>query len=322
MAASRRCCGLFPQPDHGAIRAVQDDNREGAGLPLGDRARRPGLAARAVESGQRASPTAQGGSAMAVEVTREGAVAVVTVDRPEALNALNTRDQRAAARAPCAALSADEAVRAVVLTGAGETSFVAGADIAEMQRMTAEQARRFGALGQAVMSAIEAAPQPWIAAVNGFALGGGCELALACDIRLAGENAKFGQPEINLGITPGFGGTQRLPRTVGERLGQVPRALRPPHPRRRGPAHRARPGRVRQGRPHGAGDEARRGAGRQEPAGDALLQGGGARRRRAPTSRRGRASSATCSRWRSPRTTSRRAWPRSWRSGRPSSTGR
>jgi enoyl-CoA hydratase len=151
---------------------------------------------------------------MAVEVTREGAVAVVTVDRPEALNALNTATNQlllAAVRE----LSADESVRAVVLTGGGVKAFVAGADIAEMQGLTADEARRFGALGQAVMSAIEAAPQPWIAAVNGFALGGGCELALACDIRFASEKAKFGQPEITLGITPGFGGTQRLPRNVG-----------------------------------------------------------------------------------------------------------
>ena len=152
---------------------------------------------------------------MAVEITREGAVAVVTISRPEALNALNTQTNEellAAVRE----LSADESVRAVVLTGAGEKAFVAGADIAEMKDFTAERGRRFGALGQAVMSGIEGSPQPWIAAVNGFALGGGCELALACDIRIASENAKFGQPEINLGITPGFGGTQRLPRAVGD----------------------------------------------------------------------------------------------------------
>ncbi len=152
---------------------------------------------------------------MAVEVTREGAVAVVTVNRPEALNSLNSETNEALLAA-VRELSPDESVRAVVLTGGGEKSFVAGADIAEMSRLSAEQARRFGALGQAVMSGIEAAPQPWVAAVNGFALGGGCELALACDVRLASENAKFGQPEINLGITPGFGGTQRLPRNVGE----------------------------------------------------------------------------------------------------------
>ncbi len=151
---------------------------------------------------------------MAVHVSRDEAVAVVTVDRPEALNALDG-ETVASLRAAVDRLSADASVRAVVLTGGGESSFVAGADIPEMSALTAEQARQFSARGQALMSAIEAAPQPWIAAVNGYALGGGCELALACDVRLAAENAKFGQPEIGLAITPGFGGTQRLSRNVG-----------------------------------------------------------------------------------------------------------
>jgi len=152
---------------------------------------------------------------MAVDLVREAGVAVVTVNRPEALNALNAKTIRELLAA-VEDLSRDGSVRAVVLTGAGDKAFVAGADVAEMSGFTPERAREFALLGHQVCTAIEAAPQPWIAAVNGFALGGGCELALACDIRIASENAKFGQPEINLGITPGFGGTQRLPRAVGD----------------------------------------------------------------------------------------------------------
>ena len=139
---------------------------------------------------------------------------LLTINRPKALNALNKAtlsDIAAAAEA----VRADEASRVLLITGAGEKAFVAGADIAEMQAYTVEQAREFSAQGMAVMHAIEALPVPVIALVNGYALGGGCELALACDWILAAENAVFGQPEVKLGIPPGFGGTQRLTRLVG-----------------------------------------------------------------------------------------------------------
>jgi enoyl-CoA hydratase len=151
---------------------------------------------------------------MAVEVKRDGAVAVVTVARPEVRNALNRATNEELLRV-ARELARDAAVRAVVLTGAGDKAFVAGADIAEFRGLTPEQARQSSWLGHKVIEAIEGSPQPWIAAVNGFALGGGCELALGCDIRFAADNARFGQPEVGLGITPGWGGTQRLPREVG-----------------------------------------------------------------------------------------------------------
>jgi enoyl-CoA hydratase len=141
------------------------------------------------------------------------AVAVLTIDRPKALNALN-----AATLSELGERVGDlrgAGVRAAVITGAGEKAFVAGADIAAMEAMDPIEARRFARLGQAVFRSIEELPIPVIAAVNGFALGGGLELALACDWILASERARFGQPEINLGIIPGFGGTQRLPRRVG-----------------------------------------------------------------------------------------------------------
>jgi enoyl-CoA hydratase len=142
-------------------------------------------------------------------------IATVTVNRPKALNALNEETLK---ELLCCfeGLENDAEVRAVILTGAGEKAFVAGADIAFMKEMGAVAARDFALLGQKVMSTIEQLSKPVIAAVNGFALGGGCELALACDIRLASEGARFGQPEVNLGVIPGFAGTQRLPRLIGK----------------------------------------------------------------------------------------------------------
>ena len=149
-----------------------------------------------------------------VRVEVEGPFATVTVDRPKSLNALDTRTLEELEKA-AGELARRTDLRGVIVTGAGEKAFVAGADIAEMQGMDADRARHFGALGQRVMDVIAALPMPVVAAVNGFALGGGCELALACDLIYASENAKFGLPEVSLGILPGFGGTQRLTRLVG-----------------------------------------------------------------------------------------------------------
>jgi enoyl-CoA hydratase len=151
---------------------------------------------------------------MPVTVRREDAVAVVTVDRPDALNALDlpTLTQL---RDELRTLSDDGDVRAVILTGAGERAFIAGADIKYMSGLGVDEAKAWGALGHEAGRLLETMPKPTIAAVNGFALGGGCELALACDIRYASANAKLGQPEVNLGIIPGWGGTQRLARVCG-----------------------------------------------------------------------------------------------------------
>jgi enoyl-CoA hydratase len=141
-------------------------------------------------------------------------VATVTINRPDKLNALNAA-AKAELKACFGAIKSDPGVDVVVLTGAGEKAFVAGTDIGELTRLNGESGKELSLGGQAVFDAIENLGKPVIAAVNGYALGGGCELALACHIRLASEKAKFGQPEVLLGVIPGYGGTQRLARTIG-----------------------------------------------------------------------------------------------------------
>lgn len=144
----------------------------------------------------------------------EPGIYLLTVNRPQALNALNAATLDELSRA-VAQVAADAAARVLMVTGAGGKAFVAGADISEMQPLTADQAQAFSQKGMQVMHALEALPVPVIALVQGYALGGGCELAMACDWIIAAERAVFGQPEVNLGIPPGFGGTQRLARLVG-----------------------------------------------------------------------------------------------------------
>ena len=140
-------------------------------------------------------------------------IAIITINRPEALNALNL-DVLAELSQAADKAEKDDDVFVLVITGA-ERSFVAGADIGQMKDFTPAEAKDFGDFGNGVFLKIESLSKPVIAAVNGFALGGGCELCMACDIRIASEKARFGQPEVSLGITPGFGGTQRMPRIVG-----------------------------------------------------------------------------------------------------------
>ena len=147
-------------------------------------------------------------------IERQDHVVTITLNRPDKLNSLNVDLLRELLGA-LDALDGDDDARAAILTGAGDKAFAAGADIAAMSEMTAAQAKRFAELGHRIGSAIEQARIPFIAAVNGFALGGGCELALSCDFVYASDRARFGQPEINLGVIPGFGGTQRLARRVG-----------------------------------------------------------------------------------------------------------
>lgn len=149
-----------------------------------------------------------------VKVEISDSIAVVTIHRPEALNALN-RHTLEELETVLSELRDTPEASALILTGSGEKAFVAGADIKEMEGMTPLQALQMARRGQRIFSRVERFPKPVVAAVNGFCLGGGCELALACHLRIATENAKFGQPEVKLGLIPGYGGTQRLPRLVG-----------------------------------------------------------------------------------------------------------
>jgi enoyl-CoA hydratase/carnithine racemase len=152
-----------------------------------------------------------------LQYEKKGAIAYVTVNRPKVLNALN-RATMQELRAAFAAAKTDPDVRVVILTGAGEKAFIAGADINELSKLNPVEAKAYTHWGQSVLDEIENLGKPVIACINGFALGGGCELAMACTMRLASENAKIGQPEVKLGIIPGYGGTQRLPRLVGKGL--------------------------------------------------------------------------------------------------------
>jgi enoyl-CoA hydratase len=145
---------------------------------------------------------------------RKGPVAVITVNRPKVLNALN-RQTLSELREAFTGLSADREVQVILLTGAGEKAFIAGADIRELADLSPLEARAFAREGQQVCDLISNCSKPVIAAINGFALGGGCEVSMACHMRIASKNAKLGQPEVNLGVIPGWGGTQRLARLVG-----------------------------------------------------------------------------------------------------------
>lgn len=147
-------------------------------------------------------------------IEKQDAIGIIKINRPESLNALNIETLEEI-RDAVTSLNNEEDIKVLIFTGEGK-AFIAGADIKQMKDMNENDAREFCNMGQKIFDIIEHLDKPVIAAVNGFALGGGCELAMACDIRIASENAKFGQPEVNLGIIPGFGGTQRLPRLVGK----------------------------------------------------------------------------------------------------------
>ena len=149
-----------------------------------------------------------------VILEKKPGIALLTINRPQALNALN-KDTLLDIKAGIQDARDDSSINVIIITGAGNKAFVAGADISFMLNINSVEARNFARLGQKVFRLIESIDKPVLAAINGFALGGGCELAMACDFRICTENSKFGQPEVGLGVTPGFGGTQRLPRIVG-----------------------------------------------------------------------------------------------------------
>lgn len=152
-----------------------------------------------------------------LDLQQDGGIATLTFNRPKALNALNSATLYELDDA-LENIAGDENIRVLILTGAGDKAFIAGADITEIQKLTPLSARKFAQLGQTVIDRLQRLPIPVIAAVNGYALGGGCEMALACDFIYASETASFGLPEISLGIIPGFGGTQRLPRLIGANM--------------------------------------------------------------------------------------------------------
>ena len=168
---------------------------------------------------------------MFIQKQIENQIGILTIDRPKALNTMNPDVLREMDQSVKDYI-ADENVGVIILTGVGEKAFIAGADIKVMQQLDRKGALDFGKLGQEITMTIEDSPKPVIAAVNGYALGGGCEISLACHIRFASENAKFGQPEVKLGLIPGWGGTQRLPRIVGKGIateliiGNTPSATR------------------------------------------------------------------------------------------------
>ena len=185
---------------------------------------------------------------------KKNSIAYVTVNRPKVLNALNMATMEEL-RAAFTDIKDDSAIRVVILTGSGEKAFVAGADIGELSKHDAVSAKEYTHRGQSVLDLIENLGKPVIACINGFALGGGCEIAMACTMRLASENAKLGQPEVKLGIIPGYGGTQRLPRLVGRGIAMQMVLTGEMITARGGPPHRVGERSCRTGR----ADSARRG---------------------------------------------------------------